>query len=189
MKTVSDEQRFTQLYVRHHSDVDAFVRRRIHPDEVRDVVSEVFLVAWRRFSDVPDGRELPWLYGVARRTLANAYRTDQRRLGLAQLLAAQPHADVDDHSESVADKLDLVAAFDALGTSDQEVLRLSLWEALPARDAAQVLGCTTATYQVRLHRARKRLRGQMARVVTRPPAFEGASRRWAQQTTWGDSDA
>src|SRR5579863_988829 len=48
---------------------------------VDDVVAEVFLVAWRRIADVPAAPEsLPWLLGVARRTLSDHRRRTTRRL-------------------------------------------------------------------------------------------------------------
>ncbi|MGX2995919.1 RNA polymerase sigma factor [Streptomyces sp. JNUCC 64] len=190
MTTTSSEQRFTELYERHYTDVDAYVRRRIHSDQVRDVVSEVFLVVWRRLDDVPDGAVLPWLYGVARNTLGNTYRVDQRRLRLVELMATQPPGDVDDHADSVVGLIDLASAFDRLGPSDQEVLRLTLWEELPAREAARVLGCGAAAFRVRLHRARKRLRRQLAEMLSGEvvPSTAAPGRR-VHQTNWGATDA
>ncbi|MGC5006711.1 hypothetical protein [Streptomyces sp. NBC_00353] len=58
METASDEQRFTELYRRHYSAVDADVRRRIHGDRVADVVAEAFLLAWRRFAALPESKAL-----------------------------------------------------------------------------------------------------------------------------------
>ncbi|MGW0733150.1 RNA polymerase sigma factor [Streptomyces sp. NPDC002851] len=174
MDTSTDDQRFTELYRRHYSAVDAYVRRRILDDQVADVVAEVFLVAWRRFGAVPTDAALPWLYGVARRTLANAYRSDKHRRRLSETLRQQHRAEVDDHAEVVTQKLGLAAAFDALSEADQDVLRLSIWDGLTAAEAAKSLGCRTATYQVRLHRARKRLQAGWA-SATRYPPRQGAS--------------
>ncbi|MFF0052171.1 hypothetical protein [Streptomyces sp. NPDC005498] len=80
METTSDEQRFTELHMRHCSAVDADVRRRIHGDRVADVVADVFLLAWRRSAALPEGKALARLYELARRTLADAYRSDGHRL-------------------------------------------------------------------------------------------------------------
>jgi RNA polymerase sigma-70 factor (ECF subfamily) len=44
-------------------------------------VAETFTVAWRRIADVPSGQDArAWLYGVARRVLANHDRAIRRRL-------------------------------------------------------------------------------------------------------------
>ncbi|WNO62976.1 hypothetical protein RPQ02_03780 [Streptomyces sp. AM2-3-1] len=80
METTSDEQRFTELHMRHCSAVDADVRRRIHGDRVADVVADAFLLAWPRFAALPEGKALARLYELARRTPADAYRSDGHRL-------------------------------------------------------------------------------------------------------------
>ena len=49
-------------------------------------MAETFLVAWRRLDDVP-ADALPWLYGVARRVLANQRRSADRGAALERRLA------------------------------------------------------------------------------------------------------
>jgi RNA polymerase sigma-70 factor (ECF subfamily) len=53
------------------------VRRLAEVDAAADLAQEVFVVAWRRRDQVPDN-SLPWLYGVARRLLANYVRAQRR---------------------------------------------------------------------------------------------------------------
>jgi RNA polymerase sigma-70 factor (ECF subfamily) len=158
VETTSDEQRFTELYQRHYAAVDAYVRRRTLSGHVADVVAEVFLVAWRRFAELPEDGVLVWLYAVARRTLANVYRSDKHRLRVSEWLQAQPQQDSGDHAEGVALRLAVATAFDALCEADQEVLRLALWDEVSAPQGAKILGCGVGAYHVRLHRARRRLK-------------------------------
>lgn len=165
----TNEQRFTALYREHHSAVDAYVRRRLGGSSASDdVVAEVFLTAWRRIEAIPRKAVLPWLYATARRTLANTYRAEQRRLDLVEEVARQPHGHAADPAEGVAGQLAMAAAFAALSESDREVLRLVLWEDLPARQAAKAIGCSTAAFHVRLHRARARLRHHLDLVQHNP---------------------
>ncbi|RSN04696.1 RNA polymerase subunit sigma [Streptomyces sp. WAC 01325] len=184
-----DEQRFTELYRQHYAAVDAYVRRRIHAAQVTDVVADVFLVAWRRFGELPEKAPLPWLYGVARRTLANTYRSENQRLRLSETLVSQPRRQVDDHADTVIQKVGLAAAFDNLGDADQEVLRLSLWEELPPPDAAHALGCSVPTYQVRLHRARKRLKTGLSVALANDEVLQGNGATQVVSRTWGGADA
>lgn len=153
------EEQFTTLYRRHREAVERYVLRRAGPEEVGDVLAEVFLVAWRRFDRIP-ADPLPWLYGVARRVLANDRRAARRRTDLEDLLAIQPHRPDAGHAEEVAARTDLAQAFGRLGTADQEVLRLALWEELTPAEIARVLGQSSVAVRVRLHRARGRLRRQ-----------------------------
>src|SRR5437870_2130687 len=69
----SPERRFHEIYERHREDVTLYVRRRVAADSVEDVVAETFLVCWRKLDQVPH-EPLPWLYAVARKTLANHHR-------------------------------------------------------------------------------------------------------------------
>jgi DNA-directed RNA polymerase specialized sigma24 family protein len=48
-------------------------------------------------------------------------------------------------------------ALGELSERDREALLLIAWEGLDPARAAQVAGCSRATFAVRLHRARKRL--------------------------------
>ncbi|WP_223874644.1 sigma-70 region 4 domain-containing protein [Salinispora fenicalii] len=55
---------------------------------------------------------------------------------------------------------------DQVPEADREVLRLVAWERLTAAEAAVVLGCSRATFAMRLLRARRRLRAQLGGVST-----------------------
>jgi RNA polymerase sigma-70 factor (ECF subfamily) len=45
--------RYSTFFRAHHGAVRRYVARRARPDVVDDVVSETFLVAWRRFEAIP----------------------------------------------------------------------------------------------------------------------------------------
>ena len=143
------DERFQEIYARHRAAVVAYARRRVAADAVDDVVAETFLVCWRKLGSVPD-ETLQWLYGVARKTLAN-----QRRAAVRQT----PRALVEVSEEPVLFEGDPVlgAAFSRLSERQQEVLRLVAWEGLSLREAATVLGCSTVACRVRFHRAKRRL--------------------------------
>lgn len=75
-----DETSFAATYDRHRSAVIRYGLRRLGDgDAAEELAQEVFVVAWRRRDDVPD-HALPWLYGVARRLLANTWRAAGRPL-------------------------------------------------------------------------------------------------------------
>jgi RNA polymerase sigma-70 factor, ECF subfamily len=142
------EQRFEELYERHRDAVCAYARRRMPADLVDDVVAETFLVCWRKLADVP-ADALPWLYAVARKTIANQRRAAARpAVASAESVAGEPEPAGDPR---------LAAAFAQLSDNDREVLRLVAWEGLTPRQASTVLGCTTVSCRVRFHRAKRRL--------------------------------
>jgi RNA polymerase sigma-70 factor (ECF subfamily) len=158
-------ERFERIYEEHRDAVRAYVRRRAPELLVDDVVSDVFVVCLRRIDDVPRNA-LPWLYGVARKTLANE-RRKRRDIPLAPELSYEP--------EPIGDT-ELAAAFAALSDADREILRLVAWEGLSLRDAARVLGCSPVAARVRYHRAKTRLRARLDAASSFRPDLKGATR-------------
>jgi RNA polymerase sigma-70 factor, ECF subfamily len=104
------EERFREIYERTYPDLLRFVRRR-HPTDAEDVVGEVMLVAWRRLDDTPADLSAAraWLFGVARKTLQNTRRRDDRRDAVATRLAETRHspAEADHHPDLVALRVDI----------------------------------------------------------------------------------
>ncbi|WP_018353444.1 RNA polymerase sigma factor [Longispora albida] len=149
---------FRATYAEHYPAVVRYGLRRLGSmTAAEELAQEVFLTAWRRRADVP-GQALPWLYGVARRVLANSLRrTEPVPAELPEF--AVPAGGLDE-------VLDVRAALATLSEPDQELLRLIGWEELSVSEAARVLGCNRAVCAVRLHRARKRLQ---AALSPRPP--------------------
>lgn len=156
----ADRAAFETVFAECFAPVARYVGRRADTDVVADVVSEVFLVAWRRWDELP-ADPLPWLYGVARRTIANQRRGQQRRDRLVERLdasAAQRGPTVSPGSAGDVDALvDLRTAFGRLSVDDREVLTLVAWEGLTARGVAETLHCGVSAATMRIRRARLRL--------------------------------
>ena len=147
---------FRALYAAHRDDVWRYAARRAPDrDAADDVTAEVFVIAWRRSDSLP-AEPLPWLYGVARRVLANHRRSETRRAALVERVGGETPA-VHAFTEQVADRAALLAALATLSGADREVLMLVAWEGLTVAEVAASLGCRRGTAGVRLHRARQRL--------------------------------
>ena len=143
------------------------LRRSTSREDALDVVAETFAIAWRRRSDLPaDPDEVrPWLFGIARRCLANSLRSASRagRLG-ERLASSMAGADVPDPAAVHENRMErrLVGeALELLSADDQELVTLIAWEGLSPAQAATALGLSPGAARVRLHRARTRLRAAM----------------------------
>lgn len=166
MRTVED------LFRRHAADVLAYALRRVDASLAEDVVSEVFVIAGRKLASIPDEDPVLWLYGVARRVLANQRRAASRRAAAHRSLAVLAR-DQPDHVAPGDRSVPLLDALAALRPADREVLMLTAWEGLDAAQAAVVLGCSTAAVHQRLSRARTRLAAELAaRGAPRPRPAE-----------------
>ena len=156
------EKRFEALFREHYAAVRGYALRRAPADQAQDAVAETFLVAWRRLDDVPDD-PLPWLYGVARRVLANQRRSASRGAALERrLAAAETVSRSGDPGERAGEAEAVRAALGRLKERDREALMLVAWHGLSGERAARAAGCSRATFAVRLHRARARLAAELA---------------------------
>jgi len=169
----SDDRRdrFRAVYEQHYPAVLRYATRRVGPDAAGDVTAETFLTAWRRLDDLPEREPLPWLYATARRCLANELRGQARSDRLSTRMRDEAGAGrwgagrgraPDGLADSVAERLDVLAALATLPAQAQEALRLTEWEQLDDATAARVAGCSTTAFKVRLHRARRRLARALA---------------------------
>src|SRR5258707_308051 len=60
------------------------------PEDAAEAIAETFATLWRRLESCPAGDDArPWLFGVARRVLANQHRGERRRGALAERLTAE----------------------------------------------------------------------------------------------------
>ncbi|MFU8870997.1 RNA polymerase sigma factor [Micromonospora sp. SL4-19] len=180
------EDRFRRVYASNFQPLLAYaLRRAMQPEDAADVVAETFLVAWRRCHELPADAEVRlWLYGVARRVLANHHRTGVRRERLGERLRQRMWDIVAaDPGSEVPERLAVQAALARLGEFDREVLTLTIWEGLEPRDVAAVLRVSPAVVRTRLSRARARLRdligddlappGHVLDILTAPAPREG----------------
>jgi RNA polymerase sigma factor (sigma-70 family) len=153
----SKRDRFDAIYSAHREALLAYLLRRTDdPADAADVLAEVFLVAWRRADAVPTGDAArAWLFGVARRALANHRRSERRRSALASELALAL-ASIPPPAHDALDP-ELHEALESLGARDREIVALTAWEQLKPAEIARVLDMNPVTVRVRLHRARRRL--------------------------------
>lgn len=155
-----NEALLASIYRCHSAAVMTYALRRCSADDAADVVSETFVVAWRRIDDVPEEPAIkPWLLGVARRVLANQRRGFRRRGELVRKVSSylSPHIQsvsaIEQHGETQV----VVDALRQLPSADQELLMLVAWEELTPTEIATSLGVPGAVVRKRLFRARKRL--------------------------------
>jgi RNA polymerase sigma factor (sigma-70 family) len=158
-------ERFEALYRQHFRGVLGYALARLEPERAKDAVAETFLVAWRRLSDVPPD-PAAWLFGVARKVIAEQLRADSRRDALADRLASpgwqlRP-AGPADPADQVVQREAALTALAQLTERDRETLTLLAWHGLSTGQAADVLGVSSLGFAVRLHRARRRLATALA---------------------------
>ncbi len=160
------------VLARHQRWLRTVVYARLgEPQAVDDVMQEVCLAAVRQKSPLVDPAKVaPWLYRLAV-TQSLLYRRAQgRRRKLAGQYAQKVRdaavPDRDPLAWLLADERRAMVrkALDRLARRDREILLLKYTEDWSYRELAEHLGITQTALQARLHRARQRLREELARL-------------------------
>lgn len=162
-----------ELYDRHAPWLSARLARRCSdPDVVADALQDCFQVVWQqagRFRG--DGDVAAWLWGIAVRRLVSRLR-GRRQVLLVPLDAADHHSRPP--TEVSAEELvllgveygDLGAALGRLSPEMRAVVQATVLDGLTSREAGRLLGIPENTVKTRLHRAKARLREDLAAGAT-----------------------
>jgi RNA polymerase sigma-70 factor (ECF subfamily) len=156
-----DREAFVGVVFRHEAAIGSYLARRAGTGVARDLLSEVWLAAYRSRStydrSFPDAR--PWLFGVARNTLRRHWRSlppEELLPDMADLEAGRdPWPAIDERIDTAAA---LRTAVMGLRPIEREVLTLVVWEDLSVVDAARALGIPPGSAYRNLHQARQTLR-------------------------------
>jgi RNA polymerase sigma factor (sigma-70 family) len=138
----------------HLGAVTNYARRRGSTD-ADALAAEVMTIAWRRLQDVPTDDPRPWLYATARNLLLEEGRK-RRRTATPEREPLAPAPELDEIDPG------LRRALLSLSPLDREALLLVAWEDLTPTQAAKALGINATAFRVRLLRARRRLRANLA---------------------------
>ena len=160
------------LFREQSAQVYAYARRHVGDHDADDVVAEVFLAAWRRRDELPE-RVLPWLLVTARNVIRNQRRSG-RRADALWLAAVSDlwHLGHDMPAEdALIEREEHLRALAACTRPEREALLLVAWDGLTPAEAAQVAGCSTRAFTVRLSRARARMRESLGPASTSPNSY------------------
>jgi RNA polymerase sigma-70 factor (ECF subfamily) len=155
-----------------HAPLLRHLARRFSGSEPDDLVQETFARAFaarHRYRPGSNGRA--WLC----RILHNLAVSDQRRRSRderlrARVRASDVPAEVGAPEPPPVDEATLHAAFARLAAPERRILELAEIDELSYREIARTLDCPLGTVMSRLHRARRRLRREVApSVAARSP--------------------
>ncbi len=152
-------EEFGSLYRAHIVEISRFLSRRLPADQVEDLASDLFEIAWSKKNSIPKDFELPWLYKTARYLISNHRRKESGRTAILATLQ-EPISAPSAESIAIAD-MELAEAWRKLPAKEQEVLAMWSFEGLEPTQIAVALGISTNAVNVRLSRAKKALLAEL----------------------------
>jgi RNA polymerase sigma-70 factor (ECF subfamily) len=145
-----------QLFEAHAGFVLRLVRHLgVHDGDAEDVTQEVFMIVHRRIADLnADSSARSWLFGIARRVVANYLRKVQRRREHVGSDPCAEQADPADALQLARDRALLQRALDRLDADKRAVFVLFELEGVAMNEVATMVGCPLHTAYSRLYAAR-----------------------------------
>jgi RNA polymerase sigma-70 factor (ECF subfamily) len=172
------ELRFQQVYDEYHAKILRYLTRVVGRNEAEDLTQEVFVKVGQALESFRGDSQLStWIYRIATNTALDRLRQPSVRHGGERLLPvesiAEIKADADIRTGEVKASTEqklirsemngcIREIIQALPEQYRAVIVLSELEGLKDSEIAGILGLTLQTAKVRLHRARARLRKELA---------------------------
>jgi len=162
------EADIAELYRRHGRELLLFlVRRTADPETALDLWAETFAQATagrRRFRGRTEDEAAAWLYGIAKRQLAQFYRRGSaERRALERLEIERPPMTPEVEAELVREaglaevRREVAAAIAALSPDVRDAVALRVVDELPYADVAARLAITEAAARARVSRGLRAL--------------------------------
>jgi RNA polymerase sigma-70 factor (ECF subfamily) len=156
-----DKDAWTALYRESFEGMVAYAYRRLGSvDEAREAVSETMaraVASIDHYRGADDGFR-PWLFGILRHVIGDAYRRRRRGRQERAVPDAASEPEQDDGLLMAGDRASVRAAFARLEPDEQRLLELRVLGGLSSQAAATVLGMRPGAVRMAQMRALGRLR-------------------------------
>ena len=140
------------------------LRNAMPPEDGEEVVSDVFLAAWRQAGDLRPGAVKAWLGAVARHRAKNRLRHIGRDLPLEEDALDIPSPDDPPSNYEQAVERQLVRqAVDTLPDPDREVFLRHYYYAQTVQEIADFMDMNVSTIKTKLRRGRIKLKDILTR--------------------------
>ena len=157
------------------------IKRRVPTSEVEDVAQEVFVKAYQSLPHFdPDSQFQKWLSTIAVRTCYDYWRrfyrnremsvselSDKHRVWLETVISSESTTSAETMAQQKETREVLNWALAQLSPEDRSVMELVYLEGMTGKEAAEMLGWSTANVKVRAFRTRKKLRKLLSGFLER----------------------
>jgi len=154
---------FGQLYERYAPMVHGILLARVPPDEVEDLVQEVFLKILPRLGTLRDGTRFgPWLAAITRNRANDFHRQSRSYPQIVEGLAAEEAGNSSRQDSREDEARAILSVISSLPEAYRETLILRLVEGMSGPEIAARTGLTEGSVRVNLHRGMQQLRAKLA---------------------------
>jgi RNA polymerase sigma-70 factor (ECF subfamily) len=155
---------FSEIYEKYARDVHRFAFYLSGNQAVaEDLTSETFVHAFCGRSNLRVGTVKAYLFAIARNLYRDFLARQQRIVSSDELLELESPAPTPDLAAEDRQKLsNILRAIQKLPQTEREALVLAVDQDLSYEQIAVILGCSMVAVKVRIHRARLKLKAELA---------------------------
>jgi len=176
-----DELEFPEIYDAFQPKIHRYLKHLVGEDEAEDLTQEVFVKVSQALENFRgDSKLSTWLYRIATNAARDRLRSPsfQRIVqeGLSNVATENVDTEIEDRNAWTGEKVPLaeqqvfrkemnecIRGYIAkLAENYRTILVLSEFEGLRNEEIAEIVGASLDTVKIRLHRARKRLKEELA---------------------------
>lgn len=171
--------RFELLVEKHRSMVFGIAARRIPPEDVDETAHRAFIRAFRSLGSYRGESDFShWLSSITVRTCYDYWRRRYRSREMPMSRLSEKHREwinatlADESNHSFARKKEretareiLMAALERLSPEDRAVVEMVNLEERSVKETADIMNWSVSNVKVRAHRARKKLRAVLERMI------------------------
>ena len=166
------KKEFSKIYDRYIDKIYRFIFLKVNSNEIaQDLTSETFLRVWKIYEKAqnPDtkGRQIEnpqaFLYKIAKNLVTDHYRIKgkNRTISAEYVSIVDPDSDLEEKAKSESDLETIHLALANLQENYQNVIIWHYLDDLSIREVAKLLDKSEENTRVMLHRALKKLRGEL----------------------------
>ncbi len=153
-------ERFGELYDEYLDKIYRFVYyRTLHKQTAEDITQEVFFKTLRSMSSInPSMKFSSWLYKVAYNTVVDFYRSKKATVDINELSDLADDTDIARDIDRREALKKVVEYLEKLPSVQRDIVMMRVWDEMPYREIADVIGKDEGNCKVIFSRALAKLR-------------------------------
>jgi RNA polymerase sigma-70 factor (ECF subfamily) len=159
---------FARLYDLYIKKIYGYVYFRIQHREIsEDLVSQIFIKALEKINsfDETKAKFTTWLYQIARNTVIDYFRTRKVEANIDDIWSLSSSQDIE-RDAGVRENLEQAEQLlKALSSEQREIVLLRIWDGLPYKEIAEMVGKTEASCKMIFSRVMTKLRLEIMPLI------------------------